>query len=55
MIPKLSVIIPVYNSEPYLQEAIDSIILQREFFNMFGIKNLNSTRSDEDAKNILVA
>jgi glycosyltransferase involved in cell wall biosynthesis len=30
---KISVVIPVYNVKAYLQEAIDSIIAQREYFN----------------------
>ena len=31
MNPRISVVIPIYNTRSYLQEAVDSIIQQKEF------------------------
>lgn len=55
MIPEISVIVPVYNSEPYLEECIDSILIQS--FSNFellliddGSTDLSSRLCDDYAK-----
>ena len=48
MKPEISVIIPVYNVKPYLKEAVDSIIQQKEFLHEIIIIDDGSTDGSGD-------
>ena len=48
MNPKISVIIPIYNTKDYVKEAVDSIILQKEFICELIIINDGSTDGSGD-------
>jgi glycosyltransferase involved in cell wall biosynthesis len=43
MLPKISVVIPVYNTRNYLQEAIESILIQKKYIHEIIIVNDGST------------
>jgi len=48
MTPKISVIIPVYNTKQYLKEAIDSILKEKEYLCDITIINDGSTDGSSD-------
>jgi len=48
MNPKISVIVPVYNTEEYLQEAIDSILIHDKF--LFELIIINDGSTDNSGK-----